>query len=103
MFVEDMTRETVIAMPNIAQASGRKQGFLTATALKLKSDKFEACGDFVSEWHNKLVFLNKEQRKVAENHLQECPHRFQLVLRAIQSLIMFCDSILSGSTMTSSQ
>lgn len=37
MSVEDMMREIVIAMPDIAQSSGKKQGFLTATALKLNS------------------------------------------------------------------
>jgi hypothetical protein len=37
MSVEDMTREIVVAMPDIAQASGKKQGFLTATAQKLNA------------------------------------------------------------------
>jgi hypothetical protein len=37
MSVEDMAREIVIAMPDIAQSSGKKQGFLTATAQKLNS------------------------------------------------------------------
>jgi hypothetical protein len=37
MSVEDITREIVIAMPDIAQPSGKKQGFLTATAQKLNA------------------------------------------------------------------
>jgi len=37
MSVEDMAREIVIAMPDIAQSSGKKQGFLTATAQKLNA------------------------------------------------------------------
>jgi hypothetical protein len=35
MFREKIEREIVISMPDIAQSSGKKQGFLTATALKL--------------------------------------------------------------------
>jgi hypothetical protein len=35
MFCEKIEREIVISMPDIAQSSGKKQGFLTATALKL--------------------------------------------------------------------
>jgi hypothetical protein len=37
MFCEKFDREIVIAMPDIAQSSGKKQGFLTATALKLNA------------------------------------------------------------------
>lgn len=37
MSCEKFKREIVIAMPDIAQSSGKKQGFLTATAQKLNS------------------------------------------------------------------
>lgn len=37
MCCEKFEREIVIAMPDIAQSSGKKQGFLTATALKLNA------------------------------------------------------------------
>jgi hypothetical protein len=37
MSVEKMEREIVIAMPDIAQSSGKKQGFLVATAQKLNT------------------------------------------------------------------
>ena len=37
MFCEKFEREIVIAMPDIAQSSGKKQGFFTATAQKLNS------------------------------------------------------------------
>jgi hypothetical protein len=37
MFREKFEREIVIAMPDIAQSSGKKQGFLTATAQKLNA------------------------------------------------------------------
>lgn len=37
MFCERLEREIVIAMPDIAQSSGKKQGFLTATAQKLNN------------------------------------------------------------------
>jgi hypothetical protein len=35
MYCEKLEREIVISMPDIAQSSGKKQGFLTATAQKL--------------------------------------------------------------------
>jgi len=37
MVCEKFEREIVIAMPDIAQSSGKKQGFLAATAMKLNS------------------------------------------------------------------
>jgi hypothetical protein len=37
MFCEKFEREIIIAMPDIAESSGKKQGFLTATAQKLNS------------------------------------------------------------------
>jgi hypothetical protein len=37
MYCEKIEREIVIAMPDIAQSSGKKQGFLTATAQKLNN------------------------------------------------------------------
>ncbi|MCR6544151.1 hypothetical protein [Dehalobacterium formicoaceticum] len=37
MYCEKLEREIVVAMPDIAQSSGKKQGFLTATAQKLNA------------------------------------------------------------------
>ncbi len=37
MYCEKFEREIVVAMPDIAQSSGKKQGFLTATAQKLNA------------------------------------------------------------------
>jgi len=48
MFPEKFEREIVIAMPDIAQSSGKKQGFLQATAQKLNAGteltRIRACG-----------------------------------------------------------
>ena len=60
--VEDMAREIVIAMPDIAQSSGKKQGFFTATAQKL-NDGTELRRIKTSGWEFSTILSYKSAKE----------------------------------------
>ena len=70
MFREKLEREIVIAMPDIAQSSGKKQGFLTATAQKLNTGtelaRINACG-----WKFSTILSYKSAKEEKEYNDKE--------------------------------
>ncbi|MDR1410372.1 MAG: hypothetical protein LBJ12_08995, partial [Oscillospiraceae bacterium] len=65
MFREKFEREIVVAMPDIAQSSGKKQGFLTATAQKL-NDGTELARISASGWKFSTILSYKSAKEEKE-------------------------------------